>query len=74
MRRGTYRWVSDYLDRESLAALIEALKEFQGGVLVITHNRDFSESLCKELVFLRYMQPVASDRLFQSLGDARRPP
>ena len=43
--------VLDYLDRESLAALIEALKEFQGGVLVITHNRDFSESLCKELVF-----------------------
>jgi elongation factor 3 len=40
--------LSDYLDRESLAALIEALKAFEGGVLVITHNRDFSESLCKE--------------------------
>ena len=38
----------DYLDRESLAALIEALKVFEGGVLVITHNQDFSESLCKE--------------------------
>ncbi len=42
--------VIDYLDRESLAALIEALKVFEGGVLVITHNRDFSESLCKEYV------------------------
>lgn len=42
--------VVDYLDRESLAALIEALKVFEGGVLVITHNRDFSESLCKECV------------------------
>jgi len=41
------------LDRESLAALIEALKEFQGGVLVITHNRDFSESLCKEVWAMR---------------------
>jgi elongation factor 3 len=41
---------TDYLDRESLAALIEALKVFEGGVLVITHNRDFSESLCKEYV------------------------
>jgi len=39
---------TNYLDRESLAALIEALKVFEGGVLVITHNRDFSESLCKE--------------------------
>ena len=40
----------DYLDRESLAALIDALKAFEGGVLVITHNRDFSESLCTEYV------------------------
>ncbi|KAG1760411.1 P-loop containing nucleoside triphosphate hydrolase protein [Suillus occidentalis] len=39
---------TNYLDRESLAALIEALKVFEGGVLVITHNRDFSESLCHE--------------------------
>ncbi|KAF8626202.1 hypothetical protein AX15_004892 [Amanita polypyramis BW_CC] len=40
---------TNYLDRESLAALIEALKKFEGGVLVITHNRDFSESLCTEV-------------------------
>lgn len=29
---------TNYLDRESLAALIESLKTFEGGVLVITHN------------------------------------
>jgi len=40
---------TNYLDRESLAALIEALKVFEGGVLVITHNREFSESICKEV-------------------------
>ena len=39
---------TNYLDRESLAALIGALKVFEGGVLIITHNRDFSESICKE--------------------------
>ncbi|TDL20170.1 hypothetical protein BD410DRAFT_899743 [Rickenella mellea] len=44
---------TNYLDRESLAALIEALKLFEGGVLVITHNRDFSESLCKEVWAMR---------------------
>jgi len=44
---------TNYLDRESLAALIEALKEFDGGVLVITHSRDFSESLCKEVWAMR---------------------
>ena len=43
----------DYLDRESLAALISALKVFEGGVLVITHNRDFSESLCEEVWAMR---------------------
>ncbi|TCD63274.1 translational elongation factor EF-1 alpha [Steccherinum ochraceum] len=44
---------TNYLDRESLAALIKALKEFEGGVLVITHNRDFSESLCQEVWAMR---------------------
>jgi len=44
---------TNYLDRESLAALIEALKVFEGGVLVITHNRDFSESLCHEVWAMR---------------------
>jgi len=44
---------TNYLDRESLAALISALKEFEGGVLVITHNRDFSESLCSEVWAMR---------------------
>jgi hypothetical protein len=48
--RLAYTFSPDYLDRESLAALTEALKAFDGGVLVITHNRDFSESICKEYV------------------------
>ena len=49
----SFAFLLDYLDRESLAALIEALKVFEGGVLVITHNRDFSESLCKEVWAMR---------------------
>lgn len=40
---------TNYLDRESLAALIEALKDFEGGVLIITHNREFSENICSEV-------------------------
>lgn len=44
---------TNYLDRESLAALIEALKVFEGGVLIITHNRDFSESICREVWAMR---------------------
>ena len=36
---------TNYLDCESLAALVKALKEFEGGVLVITHNHNFSDLL-----------------------------
>jgi len=51
---------TNYLDRESLAALIESLKVFEGGVLVITHNREFSESLCQEIWAMRDGHLVAS--------------
>lgn len=44
---------TNYLDRESLAALIGALKDFNGGVLIITHSRDFSESVCSEVWAMR---------------------
>jgi elongation factor 3 len=51
---------TNYLDRESLAALIEALKVFEGGVLIITHNREFSESICSEVWAMRDGQLEAS--------------
>jgi elongation factor 3 len=44
---------TNYLDRESLAALIAALKNFEGGVLIITHNREFSENICSEVWAMR---------------------
>ena len=44
---------TNYLDRESLAALIAALKNFEGGVLIITHNREFSENICTEVWAMR---------------------
>ncbi|THH13211.1 hypothetical protein EW146_g6983 [Bondarzewia mesenterica] len=43
----------NYLDLESLAALIEALKVFEDGVLIIIHNHDFSELICKEVCDVR---------------------
>ncbi|KAG6826327.1 hypothetical protein H0H92_000307 [Tricholoma furcatifolium] len=56
----------DYHDHESLAALIEALKVFEGGVLVITHKRDFSESLCKEVWAMR--EGLLCDPLLPAAG------
>lgn len=40
---------TNFLDRESLAALIKAIESFQGGVAIITHSREFSEGTCKEI-------------------------
>eukprot|EP00386_Alphamonas_edax_P009143 GDKI01030104.1.p1 GENE.GDKI01030104.1~~GDKI01030104.1.p1 ORF type:complete len:330 (-),score=164.52 GDKI01030104.1:676-1665(-) len=39
---------TNYLDRDSLAGLAEAIKEFGGGVLLISHHREFLDALCKE--------------------------
>jgi len=40
---------TNYLDRDSLGALSNALKEFGGGVIVISHNAEFTESLTSEV-------------------------
>merc|ERR1712037_541524 len=39
---------TNYLDRESLGALADAIKEFEGGVVIISHNNDFTTALCPE--------------------------
>ena len=31
---------TNYLDREGLGALILAIKDYKGGVLIISHNKD----------------------------------
>lgn len=36
---------TNYLDRDSLGALSKALKTFEGGVVIISHNAEFTESL-----------------------------
>ncbi|KAL2825288.1 armadillo-type protein [Aspergillus cavernicola] len=40
---------TNYLDRDSLGALSKALKSFEGGVIIITHNREFTENLTEEV-------------------------
>jgi elongation factor 3 len=39
---------TNYLDRESLGALAKAIEEFDGGVVMITHNNEFCSQLCPE--------------------------
>ena len=39
---------TNYLDRESLGALADAIRDFEGGVVIISHNNDFTTALCPE--------------------------
>merc|ERR1719498_1236190 len=39
---------TNYLDREGLGALILAIKEYKGGVLIISHNKEFCDHVATE--------------------------
>lgn len=39
---------TNYLDRESLGALAGAIAEYEGGVVIISHNNEFVSQLCPE--------------------------
>ncbi|KAF5831549.1 P-loop containing nucleoside triphosphate hydrolase protein [Dunaliella salina] len=39
---------TNYLDRDSLGALAEAIKAYGGGVVMITHNKEFYSALTQE--------------------------
>eukprot|EP00545_Synedropsis_sp_CCMP1620_P000203 CAMPEP_0119006620 /NCGR_PEP_ID=MMETSP1176-20130426/2407_1 /TAXON_ID=265551 /ORGANISM="Synedropsis recta cf, Strain CCMP1620" /LENGTH=1039 /DNA_ID=CAMNT_0006958567 /DNA_START=46 /DNA_END=3165 /DNA_ORIENTATION=+ len=39
---------TNYLDRESLGALAGAIEGFGGGVVIISHNNEFTQALCPE--------------------------
>jgi len=39
---------TNYLDRESLGALANAISDFAGGVVIISHNNEFVSTLCPE--------------------------
>jgi elongation factor 3 len=39
---------SNFLDRDSLGALVKALRAFEGGVVVISHSQEFLESISTE--------------------------
>merc|ERR1712072_794576 len=45
------------LSWESLVALVAAIKEFQGGVAIISHNQDFVDQVCNE-IWLMQKDPV----------------
>merc|ERR1712232_1096586 len=39
---------TNYLDRDALGALAEAIKDYGGGVIMISHSSEFTSALCPE--------------------------
>eukprot|EP00607_Mallomonas_marina_P007760 CAMPEP_0182417132 /NCGR_PEP_ID=MMETSP1167-20130531/1517_1 /TAXON_ID=2988 /ORGANISM="Mallomonas Sp, Strain CCMP3275" /LENGTH=600 /DNA_ID=CAMNT_0024590453 /DNA_START=85 /DNA_END=1887 /DNA_ORIENTATION=- len=39
---------TNYLDRQALGALTQAIKNYGGGVIIISHNREFVNAICTE--------------------------
>merc|ERR1711907_229928 len=39
---------TNYLDRDGLGALVKGLEEYQGGVVIISHNEEFCNSVCQQ--------------------------
>ncbi|CAK9017178.1 Elongation factor 3 (EF-3) (Eukaryotic elongation factor 3) (eEF3) [Durusdinium trenchii] len=39
---------TNYLDREALGALAQAINNFEGGVVLITHNQEFADATTRE--------------------------
>ena len=46
---------TNYLDRDSLGALANAIIEYEGGVVIITHNDEFCRKICPERWVLQKM-------------------
>merc|ERR1711933_457093 len=39
---------TNYLDRDGLGALVLAIKDYKGGVLIISHNKEFCDNVATE--------------------------
>merc|ERR1719353_2548322 len=39
---------TNYLDRDGLGALVRGLEAYKGGVVIISHNEEFTNSVCQQ--------------------------
>merc|ERR1712032_1348404 len=39
---------TNYLDRDGLGALVRGLEAYKGGVVIISHNTEFTDSVCTQ--------------------------
>merc|ERR1739848_716279 len=54
---------TNYLDRDGLGALVRVLEAFQGGVVIISHNTEFTDSVCTQKWIMEKSETTGAGRL-----------
>merc|ERR1719440_351189 len=54
---------TNYLDRDGLGALVRGLEEFKGGVVIISHNTEFTDSVCHQKWIMEKSEVTGAGRL-----------
>merc|ERR1712188_116777 len=54
---------TNYLDRDGLGALSRGLEKFQGGVVIISHNTEFTDSVCTQKWIMEKSAETGAGRL-----------
>jgi elongation factor 3 len=54
---------TNYLDRDGLGALVRGLETYQGGVVIISHNTEFTDSVCQQKWIMEKSETTGAGRL-----------
>merc|ERR1719248_300677 len=54
---------TNYLDRDGLGALVRGLEAYQGGVVIISHNVEFTDSVCQQKWVMTKSEVTGAGRL-----------
>merc|ERR1711896_81152 len=54
---------TNYLDRDGLGALVRGLDSFKGGVVIISHNEEFTNSVCTQKWIMEKSEVTGAGRL-----------
>merc|ERR1712207_122947 len=56
---------TNYLDRDGLGALVRGLEAFQGGVVIISHNTELTDSVCTQKWIMEKNESTGAGRLWE---------
>merc|ERR1711998_705865 len=54
---------TNYLDRDGLGALVQGLDAYKGGVVIISHNTEFTDSVCQQKWIMEKSEKTGAGRL-----------